>query len=73
MARVSGVDLPNDKRMEIALTYVYGIGLRTSQQALAAAGIDPNTKARDVTDDELIRLREYIDKNLIVVADRAQR
>jgi small subunit ribosomal protein S13 len=69
MARVSGVDLPNDKRMEIALTYVYGIGLRTSQQALAAAGIDPNTKARDVTDDELIRLREYIDKNLIVEGD----
>jgi len=69
MARVSGVDLPNEKRMEIALTYVYGIGLRTSQQALAATGINPETKARDITDDDLIRLREYIDKNLIVEGD----
>lgn len=69
MARVSGVDLPNDKRMEVALTYVYGIGLRTAQQALAATGISTETRARDITDEELIRLREYIDKNLMVEGD----
>jgi len=69
MARISGVDLPNDKRIEIALTYVYGIGLTRSQQLLAETGINPATKAKDLTDDEVIRIREYIDKNYIVEGD----
>jgi len=69
MARISGVDLPNDKRVEIALTYIYGIGLTRSQQILAATGINPDTKVRDLTDDEVIRIRDYIDKNFVVEGD----
>ncbi len=69
MARISGVDLPNDKRVEIALTYIYGIGLTRSQQILAETGVNPDTKVRDLTDDEIIRIREYIDKNFVVEGD----
>ncbi|MCC7363666.1 MAG: 30S ribosomal protein S13 [Dehalococcoidia bacterium] len=69
MARISGVDLPNDKRIEIALTYIYGIGLTRSQLILAETGINPDTHARDLTDDELIKIREYIDKHFIVEGD----
>ena len=69
MARISGVDLPNDKRIEIALTYVYGIGLTRSQLILAETGINRDTHARDLTDDELIKIREYIDKHFIVEGD----
>ncbi|MCC6382322.1 MAG: 30S ribosomal protein S13 [Dehalococcoidia bacterium] len=69
MARISGVDLPNDKRVEIALTYIYGIGLTRSQQILAATGINPDTRARDLTDDEAIRIRDFIDKNYVVEGD----
>lgn len=69
MARISGVDLPNDKRVEIALTYIYGIGLTRSQQILAHAGINPDTRARDLTDAEVIKIREYIDGNYIVEGD----
>ena len=57
MARIAGVDLPRDKRVEIALTYIFGIGLKTSQDILAATGINPDTRARDVTDDEVAKLR----------------
>jgi small subunit ribosomal protein S13 len=69
MARISGVDLPNDKRVEIALTYIYGIGLTRSQQILAETGISSDTKAKDLTDDEVIRIRDYIDKNYIIEGD----
>ena len=69
MARIAGVDLPRDKRVEIALTYIFGIGLKTSQDILAATGINPDTRARDLTEDEVAKLREYIDKNHIVEGD----
>ncbi len=69
MARISGVDIPNDKRMEIALTYIYGIGLTRSQAILAATGINPDTRARDLTDEEVLRIRDFIDKNYIVEGD----
>lgn len=69
MARIAGVDLPRDKRVEIALTYIFGIGLKTSQDILAATGINPNTRARDLTEDEVAKLREYIDKNHLVEGD----
>lgn len=63
------VDLPRDKRVEIALTYIFGIGLKTSQDILAATGINPDTRARDLTEDEVAKLREYIDKNHLVEGD----
>lgn len=69
MARIAGVDLPRDKRIEIALTYIYGIGLTTSQKLLAEAGINPDTRTRDLTEDEVVKLRERIDKNVVVEGD----
>lgn len=69
MARIAGVDLPRDKRVEIALKYIFGIGLKTSQDILAATGINPDTRARDLTEDEVAKLREYIDKNHLVEGD----
>jgi len=69
MARISGVDLPREKRIEIALTYIYGIGLTTSQQLLERTGINPDTRVRDLTDDETNRLREIIDKEMRVEGD----
>jgi small subunit ribosomal protein S13 len=69
MVRISGVDLPNDKRMEIALTYVFGIGLTRSQKILADTGISTEQKARELTDDEAIKIRDYIDKHYIVEGD----
>ncbi len=69
MARISGVDLPREKRVEIALTYIYGIGLTTSQQLLERTGINPDTRVRDLTDDETNRLREIIDKEMRVEGD----
>ena len=69
MARIVGVDLPRDKRVEIALTYIFGIGPKTSQDILAATGINPDTRARDLTEDEVAKLREYIDKNHLVEGD----
>lgn len=69
MARLSGVDLPRDKRVEIALTYIFGIGKPTSQRILASTGINPNTRVRDLTEDELARLRETIDKEQKVEGD----
>ena len=69
MARIAGVDLPRDKRIEIALTYIYGIGLTTSQKLLAATGINPDTRTRDLTEDEVVKLRDLIDKEVIVEGD----
>ena len=69
MARISGVDLPREKRVEIGLTYIYGIGLTTSQQILRETGISPDTRVRDLTEEEVVRLREFIDRNLKVEGD----
>ncbi|CUH95175.1 30S ribosomal protein S13 [Propionispora sp. 2/2-37] len=69
MARIAGVDLPRDKRIEIALTYIYGIGLTLSKQVLAATGINPDTRTRDLTEEEVSKLREAIDKNYKVEGD----
>lgn len=69
MARIAGVDLPNDKRMEVALTYIFGIGLTRSQGILAATGIDKEKRARELTDDETLRIREFIDKSYTVEGD----
>jgi small subunit ribosomal protein S13 len=69
MARIAGVNIPREKRVEIGLTYVFGIGRSTSQAVLAELGIDPNTKVRDLTDEEVSRLRTHIDSNLTVEGD----
>ncbi|MDF2563809.1 MAG: Ribosomal protein [Massilibacillus sp.] len=69
MARIAGVDLPRDKRVEISLTYIFGIGLTTSQAILAATGISPDTRTRDLTEEEVAKLREAIDKNYRVEGD----
>jgi small subunit ribosomal protein S13 len=69
MARIAGVDLPRDKRVEIGLTYIYGIGRTTSQQALDSLEIEYDTKVRDLTDSEVVRIRQYIDANLEVEGD----
>ena len=69
MARIAGVDLPRDKRIEIALTYIFGIGLKTSQKLLAETGINPDTRTRDLTEDEVVKLRDIIDKQVIVEGD----
>jgi small subunit ribosomal protein S13 len=69
MARIAGVNLPNNKRIEIGLTYVYGVGLTTSHKILAATGIDPNTRVKDLTESEEVKLREFIDRNLTVESD----
>jgi small subunit ribosomal protein S13 len=69
MARIAGVDLPREKRVEIALTYIYGIGRPTSQKILAATGVNPDTRVRDLTEEEVSKLRDYIDKNLKVEGD----
>ncbi len=69
MARLSGVDLPREKRVEVGLTYIYGIGLKTSQNLLAATGINPDTRVRELTDDEVNRLREIIDRDHRVEGD----
>ncbi|MEN6411270.1 MAG: 30S ribosomal protein S13 [Veillonellales bacterium] len=69
MARIAGVDLPRDKRIEIALTYIFGIGLTLSKEILAATGINPDTRTRDLTEEEVSKLRETIDKNYKVEGD----
>jgi len=69
LARITGVDLPREKRVEIGLTYIFGIGLTTSQQILRETGISPDTRVRDLTEEEVVRLREYIDRNLKVEGD----
>jgi small subunit ribosomal protein S13 len=69
MARLVGVDLPRDKRMEIALTYIFGVGRTRSVEALTATGIDLNKRAKDLTDEELVQLRDYIEANFKVEGD----
>ena len=69
MARIAGVELPRDKRIEIALTYIYGIGLTTSKKLLAIADVNPDARTRDLTEDEVVRLRDAIDKNAVVEGD----
>jgi len=69
VARIAGVDLPREKRVEIALTYIYGIGRKRAQQAIGFTKIDPSTRTKDLTEDEISRLREYIDKNYRVEGD----
>jgi small subunit ribosomal protein S13 len=69
MARVAGVDLPREKQVEVGLTYIYGIGLTTSQRLLERTGITGSTRVRDLTDDEVNRLREIVDKEMRVEGD----
>ena len=69
MARIAGVDLPRDKRIEIGLTYIFGIGRKTSNNILAATNVNPDTRVRDLTEEEVSRLREYIDHNVTVEGD----
>ncbi len=69
MARIAGVDLPREKRVEIGLTYIFGIGLTTSKLILRETGIGPDTRVRDLTEEEVVRLREYIDRNLKIEGD----
>ena len=69
MARIAGVDLPRDKRLGIALTYIFGIGRSTSQNILSETGVKVETRVRDMTEDEITRLREYIERNLRVEGD----
>ncbi len=69
MARIAGVDLPRDKRLEIALTYIYGIGLTLSREILAKTGVSPDTRVRDLTEDEISKLREVIDHEYKVEGD----
>jgi len=69
MARISGVDIPREKRLEIALTYIYGIGRTTSQQICSAAEVSVDTRVRDLTEEEVARLRAYVDQNLKVEGD----
>ncbi len=69
MARIAGVNIPPQKRLEIGLTYIYGIGTSTSQQVCATLGLSPDTKVRDLTDDEVLRLQRHIDAELEVEGD----
>jgi len=66
MARIAGVDIPREKRVEIALTYIYGVGRPTAAEICEAVGLDPSTRVRDLTDEEVARIREWIDANLRV-------
>ena len=69
MARIAGVDLPRDKRVEIGLQYIYGVGATTSKKVLLQAGVNPDTRVRELTDEEVNRLREIIDRDLTVEGD----
>ena len=69
MARIAGVDLPNEKRVEYGLTYVYGIGVKSSNKILAEAGVNPDTRVKDLTEDELSKIREIIDRDYTVEGD----
>ncbi len=70
MARIASIDLPRDKRIEVALTYIYGIGQPTATLICKETGVDPDIRVKDLTDDDEAKLREYIDKNLIVEGDK---
>ena len=69
MARIAGVDLPRDKRVEIGLTYIYGIGRKTATDIIAATGVNPDTRVRDLTEQDVSKLRDYIEKNCRVEGD----
>ncbi len=69
MARIAGVDLPREKRVEIGLTYIYGIGLKSSQKILAKTGVNPDTRVKDLTEEEVNKLREMIDEEFTVEGD----
>ena len=69
MARIAGVDLPREKRIEIGLTYIYGIGRKSADDILAATGVNPDTRVKDITEDDLAKLRDYIDKYYEVEGD----
>ncbi len=69
MARLVGVDLPRDKRVEVALTYIFGVGRTSSQKALAATGVNPDIRVKDLGDDDLVKLRDWIEDNLKVEGD----
>ena len=69
MARIAGVDLPREKRVQIGLTYIFGIGRKTADDILAATGVDPDIRVRDLSEEDAAKLRDYIDKNVIVEGD----
>ena len=69
MARLVGVDLPREKRVEVALTYIFGVGRTSAQKALAATGVNPDTRVKDLVDDDLVKLRDWIEDNLKVEGD----
>ena len=69
MARIAGIDLPKDKRVEIGLTYIFGIGQKTSAKILAETGVDPDIRVKDLSEDDVAKLREYIDHNITVEGD----
>jgi len=69
MARIEGVDLPREKRVEVGLTYIYGVGLNISKQILETTGVNPDTRVKDLTDSEITAIREYINKNVKVEGD----
>ncbi|MFF3564556.1 30S ribosomal protein S13 [Streptomyces sp. NPDC002574] len=69
MARVSGVDIPREKRVEVALTYVFGIGRTLAQETLAATGVNPNARVRDLDEEDLVKIREYVDANIKTEGD----
>jgi small subunit ribosomal protein S13 len=69
MARIAGVDIPREKRLEISLTYIFGIGKSTAQKIAASLDLDPNTKVRDLTEDEVSKIRGYVDEHLTVEGD----
>ena len=69
MARLIGVDLPREKRVEVALTYIFGVGRTRAKQALAATGVNPDTRVRDLTDDELVHLRDHLEANVKMEGD----
>ena len=69
MPRLVGVDLPRDKRIEVGLTYIYGIGLTTAKKIIAETGVDPDVRVKDISEDDLAKLRDYINENLTVEGD----
>ncbi len=69
MARIAGIDLPREKRVEIGLTYIYGIGRKTASDIIAATGVNPDTRVKDLTEEDVAKLREYIDHNVKVEGD----
>ncbi|HHT40331.1 MAG TPA: 30S ribosomal protein S13 [Actinomyces sp.] len=69
MARIAGVDIPREKRLEVALTYIYGVGRTRAQESLAATGVSPDTRVKDASEEDLVKLREYIEGNYKVEGD----